>query len=215
MTRPFPAADTRNPLILPDGTRFPGTVFLKPALSHPRIEVGEYSYASADAPPQNWARRLAPYLFDFSPERLVIGRFCQIAHGAVFVTASANHRRDGFSTYPFAVFDGGFDDLRPSLPGPGPDTVIGNDVWIGREAMILPGARIGDGVIVGARAVVGGTVPPYSVVGGNPGRVLRGRFDDATIARLLALRWWDWPIERVLANEAAICGGDVGLLSAG
>ncbi len=212
MPRPFPDPAERHPLILPDGSPHAATVFLAAALAHPRIEAGAYSYASADRPPADWAAALAPYLFPHSAERLVIGRFCQIAHGAVFVTASANHRHDGFSSYPFAIFDGGFDEGRPSLPGPGPDTVIGNDVWIGRDAMVLPGARIGDGVILGAGAVVGGVVPPYAVVAGNPGRVLRRRFDEATIARLLKIAWWDWPIERILAEEAAICGADLARL---
>jgi virginiamycin A acetyltransferase len=199
---------------MPDGSSHPGTVFLKPVIDHPRWEVGDYSYASAHHPPADWAAHLAPYLFDFSPERLVIGRFCQIADGALFVTASANHRRDGFSTFPFAVFGGGPVAGRPSMPGPGRDTAIGHDVWIGTRATILPGARIGSGTIIGAGAVVGGEIPPYSIVSGNPARVVRPRFDDATIARLLEIAWWDWPIERILAAEAAICGADIAALEA-
>lgn len=213
MPRRFPAPDTRHPLILPDGSLHTGTVFLKSVIDHPRIEVGDYSYASSFDPPGDWAARLAPYLHDVSAERLVIGKFCQIADGAQFITASANHRRDGFSTYPFAVFDG-FGEDRASLPGPGPDTVIGNDVWIGQGARILPGARLGDGVIVGTGAVVGGEIPAYHVVAGNPGRVLRPRFAPEVIDRLLALRWWDWPVERILAHEAAICGADLAALEA-
>jgi virginiamycin A acetyltransferase len=199
---------------MPDGSSHPGTVFLKPVIDHPQWEVGEYSYASAHHPPADWAAHLAPYLFDFSPERLVIGRFCQIADGALFVTASANHRRDGFSTFPFAVFGGGPVAGRPSMPGPGRDTAIGHDVWIGTRATILPGARIGSGTIIGAGTVVGGEIPPYSIVSGNPARVVRPRFDDATIARLLEIAWWDWPIERILAAEAAICGADIAALEA-
>ena len=190
-------------------------MFLRAVIDHPRIAVGDYSYASAAMPPEDWASRLAPYLHAASPERLVIGRFCQIADGVVFITASANHRHDGFSTYPFAIFDGEFDAGRPSLPtdlGVFPDTVIGHDVWIGRDARILPGARIGDGVIVGAGAVVGGQLPPYAVVVGNPARVVRRRFDAATVARLCAIAWWHWPVKRVLAQEAAICGADLAAL---
>jgi virginiamycin A acetyltransferase len=209
MRRPFPAASARTPLILPDGTPHTGTVFLRAAIDHPRLEAGDYTYASADTPPANWAAQLAPYLYEHSPERLVIGRFCQIAHGVTFITASANHRHDGFSTYPFAVFDGGFEAGRPSLPAAGPDTIVGNDVWIGRGATILPGARIGDGAIVGAGAVVGGRVAPYSVVAGNPARTLRPRFDRATAARLCEIAWWNWPIADILACEGAICGGDL------
>ena len=152
---------------------------------------------------------LAPYIFLVSAEKLVIGKFCQIADGVLFVTASANHRYDGVSSYPFAVFDGGFDEPRASLPGPGPDTVIGNDVWIGTRATILPGTRLGDGVIVGAGAVVGGEIPPYSIIGGNPARVLRRRFDPEVAAKLVDLAWWDWPIDKILAHEREICGADV------
>jgi virginiamycin A acetyltransferase len=210
---PFPSSDTRHPLILPDGTRHKGAVFLSAAIDHPRFEVGDYTYAfDADAP-EDWAGRLAPYLFPFSPERLVIGRFCQIANGARFITASANHRYDGISTYPFAIFDGDTAG-RPSMPSRFPDTVIGNDVWVGDGATILPGARLGSGVIVGARAVVSGEVPDYAIVAGNPARVVRRRFPDEVIRRLMALAWWDWPIETIVAHEAEICGGDVAALRA-
>lgn len=211
----FPDPETRHPIRLADGAAHAGTVFLAAVLDHPRIAAGDYSYASAFDPPADGAgraARLAPYLFDFSPERLVIGRFCQIADGVRFITASANHRRDGFSSFPFVVFGGGAPAGRASMPGPGPDTVIGNDVWIGQGARILPGARIGDGVIIGTGAVAGGAVPDYAVVAGNPGRVLRMRFDPGTVARLRALAWWDWPIAAILAAEAAICGGDLAAL---
>jgi virginiamycin A acetyltransferase len=208
----FPSPHTAHPITLPDGSVHDGTVFLRAVLSHPRIEVGDYSYASAFDPPENWAARLAPYLFDQSPEMLVIGKFCQIADGVLFITASANHRHDGISSFPFAVFDGGFADGRPSLPGPGPDTRIGNDVWIGQGARILPGACVGDGVIIGAGAVVAGRVPPYCIVAGNPAQVVRRRFDPDQITRLQALAWWDWPIDMILAHEAQICGGDVDAL---
>jgi len=214
MPRPFPAASTPHPIILPDGTAHPGTVFLSAVLDHPRISVGDYSHASADHPPADWAAALAPYLYAHEPEHLIIGTFCQIAHGVCFITSSANHRFDGFSSFPFAVFDGGFDEGRPSLPGPGPDTVIGHDVWIGRDARILPGARIGHGAILGAGTVVGGQVLPYRVVAGNPGRVVRQRFDPQTIEALLQIAWWEWPIDIILAHETAICGADLGALRA-
>lgn len=213
MPADYPSPDTRNPLILPDGTPHHGTVFLKAAISHARIDVGDYTYASAHVPPEDWAAWLAPYLYEISPERLIIGKFCQIADGAQFITASANHRYDGISSYPFAIFDGA-DMSRPSMPDPGQDTLIGNDVWIGTGAMILPGARVGNGVIVGAGAVVGGNVPSYSVIAGNPARILRRRFDARTISALEEICWWDWPIEKILRHEAAICGSDLGALRA-
>lgn len=201
-------------MVLADGTLHPGTVFLKAAISHERIEVGDYTYASAFDPPEDWASRLAPYLFTFSPERLVIGKFCQIADGVVFITSSANHRYDGFSTFPFAIFDGGSMDGRPSMPGPGPDTIVGNDVWLGQGATVLPGARIGDGAIIGAGSVVSGDVPDYTVVAGNRARLVRRRFDEETIARLKAVAWWNWPIEAILKYEAAIAGADLDALEA-
>ncbi len=209
----FPKSDTRYPITLPDGLPHVGTVFLAAVINHPKIQVGDYTYASAFHPPDDWAALLAPYLFDFSPERLIIGKFCQIADGVQIITASANHRHDGISSYPFAVFGGGDRDGRPSMPDAGCDTVIGNDVWIGQGAKVLPGAQIGDGVIIGAGAVVGGIVPPYSVVVGNPAKVVRRRFDAQTAAQLQKIAWWDWPIEDILAHEALICGGDVDALA--
>lgn len=203
-------ADATHPITLPDGTAVPGTVYLKNVINHPRITVGEFSYASSFTPPSDWASALAPYLFPFSADKLVIGRFCQFAHGVTFITSSANHPMSGFSTYPFRVFD-------PATMGdyaglPYHDTVVGNDVWIGFDATIMPGVTIGSGAIVAARAVVTKDVAPYSIVGGNPARLIRMRFDDATIAALLAVRWWDWPIPKIEANLAAIEGADIGKL---
>jgi len=209
----FPVPDTLHPVILPDGTPHTGTVFLQAAITHTRWQIGEYSYASAHRPPADWAFHLAPYLYVSSPESLIIGKFCQIADGVIFITSSANHRYDGFSTFPFVVF-GGPREGRPSMPDPGPDTRVGHDVWIGQGARILPGAVIGTGCIIGAGAVVSGHIPPYSVVAGNPGRVVRARFGPAIVARLQALQWWHWPIETILTHEAAICGADLPALEA-
>lgn len=208
---PFPTPDTRHPLNLPDGEIHPGAVFLKNVIDHPRIEVGDYSYAFEHDPPEDWAARKAPYLFPFSVEKLVIGKFCQFANGVRFITASANHRYDGISSYPFAIFDDP-EGQRASLPTRFPDTLIGNDVWIGDGATILPGARIGSGVIVGAGSVVAGTIPDYAIVAGNPARVVRMRFSDDQIERLLRLAWWDWPIRHILAHETQICESDVDAL---
>ncbi len=213
MSDAFPAPDVSHPVHLPDGSAHTGTVFLAALLDHPRIKVGDYTYASAHIPPADWATHLAPYLYDFSPEKLIIGKFCQIADGVQFITASANHRFDGISSFPFAVFGGGTRDGRPSMPKAGPDTCVGNDVWIGQGARILPGARIGDGVIVGAGAVVAGAVPAYSVVVGNPARVQRRRFSEDDCATLGRIAWWDWPIDVIVQNEALICAGDVDALA--
>lgn len=205
----FPPADMEHPVRLADRTVHQGTVFLKAAVDHPRLDVGEYTYASAFDPPDDWAARLAPYLFAFSPEKLQIGRFCQIADGVQFITASANHRYDGFSTFPFGIFASEVTTDCPSMPGPGPDTIVGNDVWIGQGARLLPGARIGDGVIIGAGSVVSGTVPPYTIVAGAPARIVRQRFDDRTTAALLKIAWWNWPISLILAHKADIVGQDL------
>lgn len=186
----LPPPETRHPVTLPYGSAHPGTVFLNAVIDHPRIEVGDYTYASDFDPPKDWAKRLAPYLFPFCKERLVIGKFCQIAHGVHFIGASANHETRGASTYPFPVFH------RETLLGYQPDTrdiVVGHDVWFGNGAQVLAGARIGNGVIVGAGAVVRGQVPDYAVVIGNPAQVYRMRFAPAEIAVMNAVAWWDWP----------------------
>jgi len=214
MTDEFPDPTEPFPVRQADGTPYLGSVFLAPATSHPRLRVGAYTYASAFDPPPDWAAHLAPYLFDFSPERLVIGKFCQIADGVKFITSSANHRYDGISTYPFAIFGGGERQGRASLPGAGPDTVIGNDVWIGQGAKVLPGTRIGNGVIIGAGAVVTGEVRAYSIVAGNPAKAVRRRFPDAVCDRLQQIAWWDWPIDVILTHEDKIMGCDVDALAA-
>ncbi|MGH1467180.1 MAG: CatB-related O-acetyltransferase [Cognatishimia sp.] len=213
---PFPHPNTSHPIRLPDGTSHRGTVFLNAVLEHPRIVAGDYTYMSAHQPLESAADvafRLAPYLYDFSPEKLVIGKFCQIAHGVQFITASANHRSDGLSSFPFLVFGGGWEG-RPSLPAPGPDTTVGHDVWIGTGAIIMPGAQIGDGAIIGAGAVVNGVVPAYTIMAGNPAQRVRRRIPEADALRMQRLAWWDWPIDHILAHEAEICGADLDALEA-
>lgn len=210
----FLNADARHPLVFPDGTVHREMVHLAQVMSHPNIEVGAYSYANDFDPPDDWARRLAPYLYPGAPERLIIGRFCQIAHGVRFITASANHVMTGFSTYPFGVFSPeAFEAFRDSI-GDLPDTVIGNDVWIGHGALILPGAHIGSGAIIGAGAVVTGKVPDYMIVAGNPARVLRPRFADGVIHRLMGLRWWEQPVARIEAALPELLGNDIAALEA-
>lgn len=212
MTSGFLDATLSHPMRFPDGSLNQGLVHLARVIDHPNIEIGDFTYASSFDPPQDWAVRLAPYTYAGAPERLRIGRFCQIADGVRIITASANHPMAGVSTYPFAIFDharvGDYIEQISGLP----DTVIGHDVWLGDGARILPGARIGCGVIIGAGAVIGGQVPDYAVVAGNPGRVIRMRFDDATIARLLALGWWDWPTGRIARATGALAQGDVAAL---
>ncbi|MEM8577843.1 MAG: CatB-related O-acetyltransferase [Pseudomonadota bacterium] len=211
---PYPSPDTQNPVTLPDGTRLPNNVFLKAVIDHPRIEVGDYTYANAFDVPKDWAAHIAPYLFPTSPDRLIIGKFGQFADGVTFITHSANHKMDGFSTYPFALHDPDrFGSYAATIPA-GRDTEVGHDVWLGKDVTVLPGARIGSGVIVGAKSVVAGDVPDYAVVAGNPARIRRMRFDPGTVTALLDLAWWDWPIEAILKAEEAIVGADLAALRA-
>jgi virginiamycin A acetyltransferase len=212
---PFLNADAVHPLTFPDGTVHPDMVHLNRVTDHPNITVGDYSYANDFDPPDDWAARLAPYLYPGAPERLRIGRFCQIAHGVRFITASANHAMGGITTYPFGVFDPGTLDAFKAEFATLPDTEVGHDVWIGHGVLILPGARIGSGAIIGAGAVVAGVVPPYAVVAGNPARVIRMRFSADEVDRLLALGWWDWPLERIRMVLPALMAADVGALERG
>lgn len=205
----LPDPEALHPIVLPDGTPHAGTVHLARAIDHPNIVAGAWSYYSDLDPPterNGWAARIAPYLYPGAPDQLRIGRFCQIASGTRFVTASANHATRGISTYPFPVFDPAA--LRGYTPD-SRDTVIGNDVWIGMGTIVAPAARIGDGVIVAAGSVVRGDIPPYAVVAGNPARIVRMRFPEDQVARLLALSWWDWPRERIEAAIPALQAADL------
>ena len=206
---PLPDPTTRNPLVFPDGRADPATVFLNQVIDHPNIQIGDWTYYNDRRLPEDYAETLAPYLFAGAPEYLRIGKFCQIAQGVQFITATANHPMSGVSTYPFAVFDqtrlAGY---RAELPR-GRDTVVGHDCWIGREAVLLPGAELGNGVIVAARAVVRGQVPDYSVVAGNPAVVVRMRFADGVIKQLQDIAWWDWPADQIARAIPAIEAGDV------
>ncbi|MEO0497038.1 MAG: CatB-related O-acetyltransferase [Pseudomonadota bacterium] len=217
MTFRFPSSDEPHPVILPDGSRLPMNVFLRAVIDHPRMEIGEYTYANDFEPPSDlkeWAARIAPYLFPSSQDKLIIGKFGQFAHGVRFITNSANHKMDGFSTFPFAIHDPlRFGSYASTLPV-GRDTIIGNDVWIGMNAIIMPGTTIGNGVIVGAGAVVSGRVPDYSIVAGNRAEVVRMRFDEETVAALNDIAWWDWPIEKILRFEEDIAGADIVALRA-
>ena len=205
----FPDPLDRLPARGPDGAPIAGTVHLNRVIAQDNIEIGDYTYASDFDPPSDWRARLAPYQFPFSAGLLKIGRFCQIAHGVRFLTAGANHAMDGLTSYPFPIFD------PAQIMGYQPDTrdtVIGHDVWIGMNAMICPGCRIGNGAVIGAGAVVRGTIPDYAIVTGNPATVIRKRMSDADIARMRLLCWWDWPAEDIAQARAALLSGDIDAL---
>lgn len=204
-----PTPDIKHPLKLPTGETWPHTVYLKNVISHPRILVGDYSYYNDFTNPKDYARKLAPYLHPASREKLVIGKYVQIAHGVQFITSSANHQMNGASAYPFTIFGGAWTEAyKPEFPFKG-DNVVGHDVWIGHEAMIMPGVSIGSGAIIGARAVVTKDVPAYAIVAGNPARVIKLRFADTVIESLLKLAWWDWKPDEIDANIKHIVGGDI------
>ncbi|ADZ72056.1 CatB-related O-acetyltransferase [Polymorphum gilvum] len=197
---------------------FPGarhTAFIKNVVTRHTIEAGDYSYYHDPEGPEHFEERCVLYHFDFIGDRLIIGRFCAFATGVQFIMNGANHAMTGFSTYPFSIFGGGWElgfDPATWTAGLRGDTRIGNDVWIGREARILPGVTIGDGAIIGTRAVVGQDVPPYAIAVGNPARIVRQRFAPAVIDRLLVIAWWNWPVERISRNLDAIRGADLQVL---
>jgi virginiamycin A acetyltransferase len=184
------------------------TVFLKPLVTSPKIEVGEFTYYNDSDDPTLFETRNV--LYTAGPEKLIIGKFCAIAMGAQFIMSSANHPMLGSTAYPFFIFGGTWlertADLLPTVPSRG-NTVIGNDVWIGRDAVIMPGVTIGDGAIIAARAVVVSDVPAYTTVGGNPARRLRQRYSDEDVDRLLQIAWWNWPIEAVTEHIRTIWTG--------
>ena len=182
-------------------------VFLKPLVRSPTIDVGEYTYY--DSPDDPTAFERDAVLYGFGPERLIIGRFCAIAAEVRFLMPGANHADLGPSTYPFGVFGAGWADTMDivmSAPSRG-DTVVGHDVWLGYSALVLPGVRIGHGAVVAAASVVARDVPPYAIVAGNPARVIRSRFPEEDVARLLRAAWWDWPIDLVTEHARTIMAG--------
>ena len=189
------------------------TVYLKNVVTRPSIQVGEYTmYNDFVNDPRDFEKNNVLYQYPVNHDRLLIGKFCSIACGAKFLFNSANHALGSLSTYPFPIFydEWGLDgkNVADAWDNKG-DIVVGNDVWIGYEAVLLSGVTIGDGAIIGTRAVVTQDVPPYTIVGGVPAKPIRRRFDDATIDALLALRWWDWPREKLARNIDAIQAGQL------
>lgn len=177
------------------------TVYLNAVVADPSIEVGDYTiYNDFVNDPRQFERNNVLYHYPVNHERLRIGKFCSIACWAKFLFNCANHSLRSLSTYTFPLFYDEWEldkaDVASAWDNKG-DIVIGNDVWIGFEAVIMAGVHIGNGAIIGARAVVTKDVAPYTIVGGVPARAIRKRFDDATISRLESLRWWDWPKERI------------------
>ncbi|MZR15490.1 antibiotic acetyltransferase [Maritimibacter sp. DP07] len=214
MAVPFLDADQRHPITLPDGTPYTNTVWLGSVIDHPNIEVGDFTYYNDFEPVTDYAARIAPYLHPGAPERLIIGKFCQFANGTRFITSSADHPKRWFTSYPFAVFDQALFPYFDEEFAKGADTVIGNDVWVGDGARIMPGVTLGDGVIVGAGAIVTRDVPSWSIVAGNPGRVVRRRFPDDVCDRLDRLAWWDRDLADIRALVPVLASADLAALDA-
>ena len=192
---------------------FPLVCFLKNFITSPNIVVGDYTYYDDPDGPENFEKNVL-YHFDFIGDRLIIGSYCAIAKNVTFIMNGANHQTTGFSTYPFFIFGNGWEKSAPQageLPFKG-NTVIGHDVWIGYDATIMPGVNIGSGSIIASKSVVTCDVAPYSVVGGNPAKVIKPRFDSNTISTLLDIAWWDWSNEKITAHLDAITQCDLSAL---
>lgn len=203
-----------NPNIKEPVDGFPQLGFLKNFITRKNIIVGDYTYYDDPSGPENFEKNVL-YHFDFIGDKLIIGKFCAIARNVHFIMNGANHPIHGLSTYPFYIFKNGWEKAIPPaddliIKG---DTIVGNDVWIGYNATIMPGVHIGHGAIVASKVLVSKNVPPYSIVGGNPAEVIRMRFDENTIHSLLKIAWWDWPVERLTEKLELIVNRDLrGLL---
>lgn len=174
--------------------------FLKNIIKNPNIIIGDYTYYDDFENVENFEENVK-YNFDFINDKLIIGKFCMIASGVKFIMNGGNHLTDAISTYPFAIFGNGWEKAMEGkvYPNKG-DITVGNDVWIGHNATIMAGVKIGDGAIIATNSTVVRDVAPYSIVGGNPANEIKKRFDEETIKELLELQWWNWPIEKITEN---------------
>jgi virginiamycin A acetyltransferase len=189
------------------------TVYLKNVITNPSILVGEFTmYNDFVNDPRQFEKNNVLYHYPINHDKLVIGKFCSIACGAKFLFTSANHTQRSLSTYPFPIFfeEWGLDiqNITNAWDNKG-DIVIGNDVWIGYETVIMSGVTIGDGAIIASRAVVTKDVPPYTIVGGIPAKTIRKRFSDDDIAALQKMKWWDWPLDQIKAHIPEIQTGKI------
>ncbi|EIK9886398.1 Vat family streptogramin A O-acetyltransferase, partial [Salmonella enterica] len=192
---------------------FPQVCFIKNTVTNPNIIIGDFTYYDDPEDSENFDRNVL-YHFPFIGDRLVIGKFCAIAKGVQFIMNGANHKLSGFSTFPFYIFGNGWEKAMPKpedLPYKG-DTIIGNDVWIGYKALIMPGVKIGNGAIISSLAVVTTDVPAYTIVGGNPAKVIKSRFSDEIVIELEKLAWWDWSVEKITKHLPAIMSNDINTL---
>lgn len=194
--------DPNNKYPLKNTTRL---CFLKNIISNPNIIVGDYTYYDDPKGVERFNDNVL-YHFDFIGDKLIIGRFCQIAADTTFIMNGANHSLEGFSTFPFKIFGNVWENIHLNSKPKG-DTIVGNDVWIGYGAVIMPGINIGDGAIIASRSIVTADVAPYTIVGGNPAKLIRQRFDDDIVKFLCELQWWNWSIEKISKYANAIALG--------
>ncbi|MFK7947231.1 MAG: CatB-related O-acetyltransferase [Saprospiraceae bacterium] len=182
--------------------------FLKNIITNPNIIVGDYTYYDDFEDVYNFEKNVK-YHFDFTGDKLIIGKFCMIASDVTFIMNGANHLTDAISTYPFAIFGADWQNAMDgkTYPYKG-DLVIGNDVWIGYKATIMAGVTIGDGAIIAAHSVVTKDVEPYSIVGGNPAKLIKKRFSESTVQQLLESEWWNWELEKITKNVQHLTGRD-------
>ena len=209
-------------MAIPDHTRVyprtgdPQTVYLKNVVDDPAIQVGAFTiYNDFVRDPRDFQKNNVLYHYPINHDRLYIGKFCSIACGARFLFNSANHTLRSLSNYTFPIFyEAWGHGMSPAEAWDNKgDIVIGNDVWIGYDAVIMAGVTVGDGAVIGARAMVTKDVPPYTIVGGVPARPIRKRFPDETVKALLRLRWWDWPLEQIAEGMQYIQHGDLEALT--
>lgn len=186
--------------------------FIKNVVKAPNIEIGDYTYYDDAVDPTGFEKNNVLFNYPEFGDKLIIGRFCMIASGTKFIMGPANHRLSSVTAYPFNVFGGAWEENTPphlsQLPHKG-DTVIGNDVWIGRESVIMPGVKIGDGAIIAAYSVVSKNIPAYTVWGGNPARFIKPRFDDELTRLLLEFRWWNLEGEELVGILPLLCDPDL------
>ncbi|MEM6649680.1 MAG: CatB-related O-acetyltransferase [Pseudomonadota bacterium] len=191
----------------------PRITFLQNLSLPPNVSVGAYSYYDDEKGAEAFQKNIL-YHFEFTGDHLKIGKFCALASGTKFMMNGGNHRIDAFSTYPFMIFGGDWANRFPEendFPSKG-DTVIGNDVWMGWNSVMMPGIEIGDGAIIASHAVVTKDVPPYAIVAGNPATIIRLRFSEEIISILLKLKWWNWDVDTITTHLPIISGSDVGAL---
>ncbi len=189
------------------------TCNLREAVADPNIIVGEYSYYHDFEDPLKFQEKNVLYHYPVNNDKLIIGKFCSIAHGAKFLFNGGNHKADSCVNYPFAIFGELWEhelNITSSWDNKG-DIVIGNDVWIGFEALVMAGVTIGNGARIGSRAIVTRDVPPYAIVTGAPAKLIRKRFSDEDVALLEELQWWDWPESRI-KKELGLLMGDIATL---